>query len=153
MMQDDKADGGAIEFSQDPGSAPRTVPSPDSPSSRAATPKVAAPKEGTVKVPLGKAVVKFPIKMVAHVAAEVTQYPGYNFTEEEADALAAAIAELGYEVPPWFNPLLLAAGLIGGKTIGYLAWKRSGGDPKDPDPSPAAIEPPPENLFAEQAQQ
>ena len=78
----------------------RTTPPP-----RTAAGPVNAPSEA-INVPLSAAVVKWPVLTVSHAVAEVTGYPGFNFTELEANALAEAVAELGYNVPPWMNVLI-----------------------------------------------
>lgn len=85
------------------------------------------------KVPLSKNVVKFPILAGSRAVAEVLEYPRFAFTEEEADALAAAIAELGLEFTPVVNIMLLASGMVAGKAIGYAAWRKQGKPALNPD--------------------
>ena len=155
MQQDQPEDSAGIVFTQDAGQSPREVPGDgDGPPARTPPPKVAAPSEGPVTVAMSAAIVKFPILTVSHAVAEVTSYPGFNFTIEEAEALANAIAELGYQVPPWMNAMLLGIGIVAGKTIAYAVWKRRGGDTGNPDHQPSeAMDSPPENPYAEHAQQ
>lgn len=85
------------------------------------------------KVPLSKNVVKFPILAGSRAVAEVLEYPRFAFTEEEADAMAAAIAELGLEFTPLVNIMLLASGMVAGKAIGYVAWRKQGKPALNPD--------------------
>jgi hypothetical protein len=144
--------GPGISFTSDPGgSTPREVPgAADGPPPRTPPPRATAPGATPVVVPLSAPIVKFPILTVSHAVAEVTGYPGWNFTEDEANALADAIAELGYQVPPWANAMLLAVGIVAGKTISYAIWKRRGGSPVSLDNPelPEPVEYVPENPYA-----
>lgn len=100
-----------------------------------ASPKSPAP-QGILsgqKVPLSKAVVKFPILTGSRAIADILDYPRFEFTEAEADALAAAIAELGLEFTPLVNILLLAGGILTGKTMGYVMWRKAGKPALNPD--------------------
>ena len=85
------------------------------------------------KVPLSKNVVKFPLLAGSRAVADVLEYPRFAFTEEEGEALAAAIAELGLEFTPMVNIMLLASGMLAGKTMGYVMWRRQGKPPLNPD--------------------
>ena len=84
------------------------------------------PSPAGSKVPLDARVVKFPIMTVSRAASELTRYPDFAFTDEEAGVLADAIAALGMEVTPVMNVVLLGVGMVGGKVVGYAAWKRNG---------------------------
>ncbi len=93
-------------------------------------------KKGEKKVPLPASVVKFPLLTGSRAIADITEYPRFAFTPEEADTLSQAIADLGLEFTPAINVLLLAAGIVAGKAMGYVMWRRSGKPPLAADGTP-----------------
>ena len=95
------------------------------------------------KLPLDPNVIRFPIMTISRAGAEITGYPGWQFTDEESKVLSEALAKLMIEVPAWANVALLAAGMLGGKALGYTAWRRAG-QPGRRSPSPSNGTGPPE---------
>jgi hypothetical protein len=93
-------------------------------------------KPGQKKVPLPASVVKFPLLTGSRAIADITEYPRFAFTQEEADTLSQAIADLGMEFTPAINVLLLAVGIVAGKGMGYAMWLKSGKPPLAADGTP-----------------
>ena len=150
-VDDAPSAGPGISFTADPGgSTPRDLPgNAEGVPPRTPPPRATDPGAAPVVVPLSADIVKFPILTVSHAVAEITNYPGWNFTKGEAEALSNAIAALGYQVPPWANAMLLAVGICAGKTISYAVWKRRGATPaaSDNPESPEPSEYVPENPY------
>ena len=136
-MTQENQEGGGINVQTSDAQIPPRPPVDDGEATTAAgadeNPK--GKKSGTKKVPLSPNVVKFPILTGSRAIAEITEYPRFAFTDEEAKTLAEAIADLGLELTPAMNVILLAAGMVAGKTMGYVAWRRSGKPPLEADGS------------------
>ncbi len=62
-------------------------------------------------------------------AAELTRYPGWRFKEEELEAFADALAQIGIHLPMWANLLVVCASILGGKAMAYALWVRAGKPP------------------------
>ena len=77
-------------------------------------------------VPISKAAVSLPIQSISRAAAILTEYPPLAFNNDEANRFAEAVAELGMEVSPAVNVMLLGLGMIGGRMVSYALWKRAG---------------------------
>ena len=85
------------------------------------------------KVPLNPALVRGPVSAGGRVAAELSGYPGFTFTEDELNALGEVWAECGMSVNPVVQAIGATMGIVVVKMMGYGAWKRSGkpGDLKE----------------------
>ena len=86
---------------------------------------------GDAKVPdatvsLNPAIIKFSINGLGNGLAEITQYPGWRFTDEEVEALTEAIAMFGITFSPMVNLILTVSAIVMGKATAYAMWVRAG---------------------------
>ena len=77
-------------------------------------------------VPLHPAVIRPLFRFEGQVLAEWTNYPGWEYAEEDLNDIAEAAAQMGIMAPAWAQFMLLIVGLHGVKFTAYRAWKRAG---------------------------
>ena len=88
------------------------------------------------KVPLHPAVIRLPFSILGRVGTELTQYPGFTFTEQELNDLAELWVQCGIEASPILQASIGTTAMTGGKFLGYFAWVKAG---KPSIPGAAAI--------------
>lgn len=77
-------------------------------------------------VPLSGNAIKLPLKAIGNMAAELTQFPGWRFSDEELEAFAEAMEELGLRLPKLANAIVVCGGIVAVKGMGYIVWARAG---------------------------
>lgn len=78
------------------------------------------------KVPLHPAVIRLPCSILGRVGSELTGYPGFVFTQQELDDLAALWEQTGVQMNPMTQAAIGTTAMIGGKVLGYFAWVKAG---------------------------
>lgn len=80
-------------------------------------------------LPLDPRVVKFSVGAIGDAAAEMTRYAGWRFKDDELDAIADALSELGFKLPAYANAILVVVAIAAGKGTAYVMWVRAGKPP------------------------
>lgn len=83
------------------------------------------------KMPLHPAVIRLPFSIFGRIGTELTGYPGFTFTEMELNDLAELWVACGIEMNPLLQASIGTTAMVGGKSLGYFAWVKSG-KPKIP---------------------
>lgn len=78
------------------------------------------------KVPLHPAVIRLPFSIFGRIGTELTGYPGFTFTEMELNDLAELWVQCGVEMNPLLQASIGTTAMVGGKSLGYFAWVKSG---------------------------
>ena len=78
------------------------------------------------KIPLHPAVIRLPASILGRVGTELTGYPGFTFTEQELNDLADLWMQCGIEMNPLMQASIGTTAMLGGKSLGYFAWVKSG---------------------------
>ena len=78
------------------------------------------------KVPLHPAVIRLPFSIFGRIGNELTGYPGFVFTEQELNDLAELWVQCGVEMNPLLQASIGTTAMVGGKSLGYLAWVKAG---------------------------
>ena len=78
------------------------------------------------KVPLHPAVIRLPASILGRVGTELTGYPGFTFTDQELNDLADLWMQCGIEMSPMIQAAVGTTAMLGGKSLGYLAWVKAG---------------------------
>lgn len=88
------------------------------------------------KMPLHPAAIRLPASILGRIGTELTGYPGFTFTEMELNDLAELWIQCGIEMNPLMQASIGTTAMVGGKSLGYLAWTKAG---KPKIPGAAAI--------------
>ena len=127
MQNNEPENSSGIGFTQTEGQlTPRSTAAESSEPAPPGQPATGKPQETAKTIKISSAAVKLPLLSISRAVAEGTGYEKFAFNTEEADTLAQAIVDLGVEVSPLVNVLLLAAGIVGVKAAGYAWWLKAG---------------------------
>lgn len=78
------------------------------------------------KVPLHPAVIRLPFSILGRIGTELTQYPGFTFTEMELNDLAELWMQTGIMMTPMLQVAIGTTAMCGGKFLGYATWVKAG---------------------------
>lgn len=89
-----------------------------------AGPEMGAMRQG--KVPLHPAMIRLPFSVIGRVLTELTQYPGFTFTDQELNDLAELWIQCGIVLDPRIQAAVGTTSMVGAKALGYFAWVKAG---------------------------
>lgn len=78
------------------------------------------------KVPLHPAAIRLPVAVSGRLAAELTGYNGWEFTESELKDLTEIWSQLEIKVSPASQAIVATTTMFAMKAASYLVWLRAG---------------------------
>ena len=118
---------GGIKVEETPGEIPPPLQEGEGEEAPPGAEEEAPPGKRIIsKVPISPAVIKPLLRLEGNVLAQATGYPGWLYTEDEADAISTLISECGWEMDPRFQIVLSIGTLHAGKFMAMKIWEKTG---------------------------